>query len=169
MTPDSSLSRRPPQKPSNPSDNRPASCKASRQYRQLWTLYTLESEQALREGDERFRAVADQATVGVSGTDLTGRFTFANRRYCEIVGYAQEELLGMRMQDITHPEDLHAKFEQACYPEIVIIGLSVQAGHESHLAMLKAGAARLLTKEAAVDQLHHAIFQALARAADPAQ
>ena len=57
---------------------------------------------------------------------------------------------------------------KARYPEIVIIDLSVQAGHESHLAMLKAGAARLLTKEAAVDQLHHAIFQALTRTTDPA-
>jgi PAS domain S-box-containing protein len=47
--------------------------------------------------------------VGVSRTDLTGRFTFANRCYCEIVGYAQEELLGMRMQDITHPEDMRSR------------------------------------------------------------
>jgi DNA-binding NarL/FixJ family response regulator len=52
---------------------------------------------------------------------------------------------------------------KARHPEIVIIGLSVQAGHESHLAMLKAGATRLLTKEAAVDQLHHAILHALNR------
>jgi DNA-binding NarL/FixJ family response regulator len=52
------------------------------------------------------------------------------------------------------------------HPWIVIIGLSVQAGHESHLAMLKAGATRLLTKEAAVDQLHHAILQALNRMAE---
>ena len=64
------------------------------------------TEHELREGDERFRAVANQATVGVSRTDLNGRFTFANPRYCEIVGYALEELLEMRMQDITHPEDL---------------------------------------------------------------
>ena len=65
-----------------------------------------QTEDELREGDERFRAVADQATVGVSRTDLNGRFTFTNPRYCEIVGYAPEELLEMRMQDITHPEDL---------------------------------------------------------------
>jgi PAS domain S-box-containing protein len=51
------------------------------------------------------------------------------------------------------------------HPEVVIIGLSVQAGYESHLAMLKAGATRLLTKEAAVDQLHHAILHALNRTA----
>jgi CheY-like chemotaxis protein len=55
---------------------------------------------------------------------------------------------------------------KARHPEIVVIGLSVQAGHESHLAMLKAGATRLLTKEAAVDQLHHAVLHALNRAGD---
>jgi CheY-like chemotaxis protein len=48
-------------------------------------------------------------------------------------------------------------------PDVVIIGLSVQAGHESHLAMLKAGATRLLTKEAAVDELYHVILHALNR------
>jgi PAS domain S-box-containing protein len=69
------------------------------------------TEEELREGDERFRAVANQATVGVTRTDLSGRFTFANPRYCEIVGYAQEELLDMRMQDITHPEDVRGNLE----------------------------------------------------------
>ena len=71
-----------------------------------------EAEEALREGDERFRAVVNQATVGVTRTDLTGRFTFVNPRYCEIVGYTQAELLGMRMQDITHPDDLPGNLEQ---------------------------------------------------------
>ena len=70
------------------------------------------AEETLREGDERFRAVANQATVGVTRTDLSGRFTFANPRYCEIVGFAQEELLQMRMQDITHPEDLNGNLER---------------------------------------------------------
>ncbi len=70
------------------------------------------AEEALREGDERFRAVANQATVGVTRTDLTGRFTFANPRYCEIVGYTQAELLEMRTEDITHAEDLPGNREQ---------------------------------------------------------
>jgi len=43
------------------------------------------------------------------------------------------------------------------YPEIVVIGLSVQAGGEMQQAMLKAGAAVLLTKEAAVEQLYQTI------------
>jgi PAS domain S-box-containing protein len=43
------------------------------------------------------------------------------------------------------------------YPEIIVIGLSVQTGGEMQQAMLNAGAAVLLTKEAAVDQLYQAI------------
>jgi DNA-binding NarL/FixJ family response regulator len=43
------------------------------------------------------------------------------------------------------------------HPEIIVIGLSVQAGGEMQQAMLKAGAAVLLTKEAAVDQLYQTI------------
>ena len=71
-----------------------------------------QAEEALREGDERFRAVVSQATVGVTRTDLTGRFTFVNPRYCEIVGYTQAELLEKRMLDITHPDDLPGNLEQ---------------------------------------------------------
>jgi PAS domain S-box-containing protein len=43
------------------------------------------------------------------------------------------------------------------HPEMIVIGLSVQAGGEMQQAMLKAGAAVLLTKEAAVDQLYQTI------------
>jgi DNA-binding NarL/FixJ family response regulator len=46
---------------------------------------------------------------------------------------------------------------KARYPDVQIIGLSVNAGHENQVAMLKAGASMLLTKEAAVEQLYSAI------------
>jgi CheY-like chemotaxis protein len=97
----------------------------------------------------------------------------------EVVGEAAngEEAVAMTEQlrpslvlmDINMPKmsgvDATARVK-ARHPEIVVIGLSVQAGHESHLAMLKAGATRLLTKEAAVEQLHHAILHALNRIGD---
>jgi DNA-binding NarL/FixJ family response regulator len=44
---------------------------------------------------------------------------------------------------------------------IIVIGLSVQAGGENEEAMKQAGAARLLTKEAAVDELYRAMQDAL--------
>lgn len=50
---------------------------------------------------------------------------------------------------------------KARHPEIAIIGLSVQAGGDNEEAMRKAGAAMLLTKEAAVNELYLAIQQVL--------
>ena len=46
---------------------------------------------------------------------------------------------------------------KARYPDLTIIGLSVNAGEENQQAMKKAGATSLITKEAAVDQLYAAI------------
>ena len=47
------------------------------------------------------------------------------------------------------------------YPDTIVIGLSVQAGEEAQRAILKAGAAVLLTKEAAVEELYRTIREAL--------
>ena len=51
---------------------------------------------------------------------------------------------------------------KARYPDISVIGLSVQAGGVNEEAMKQAGAVTLLTKEAAVDELYSAIQAALA-------
>lgn len=63
------------------------------------------AEEALRESEQRLGGILRQATVGIAQTDLTGRFVLVNDRYCEMVGRSREELLGLRMQDITHPAD----------------------------------------------------------------
>lgn len=78
------------------------------------------AEEALRESEERYRAIVNQVIVGIGEVDLTGKFTLVNDRFAEITGYSREELLsGMRMQDITHPEDLKANIElfQKCLTE----------------------------------------------------
>lgn len=45
------------------------------------------------------------------------------------------------------------------YPQMLIIGLSINAGEENQAAMKQAGATRLITKDAAVEQLHAVIVQ----------
>ena len=47
------------------------------------------------------------------------------------------------------------------YSEIIVIGMSVQAGGANEEAMKKAGASMLLTKEAAVDELYQAVQESL--------
>jgi len=53
------------------------------------------------------------------------------------------------------------------YPDLTIIGLSVNAGEENQKAMKKAGATALITKEAAVDQLYAAIQETASRGTNP--
>jgi len=74
------------------------------------------AEEALKEREEQLSAFIDQATAGFAQVDLGGRFTLVNDRFCEIAGRSREELLTLRMQEITHPDDLPAnvvKFERA--------------------------------------------------------
>jgi PAS domain S-box-containing protein len=74
------------------------------------------AEEALKEREGQLSAFIDQATAGFAQVDLSGRFTLVNDRFCEIAGRSREELLTLKMQEITHPDDLPAnvpKFERA--------------------------------------------------------
>ncbi|MET0508758.1 MAG: PAS domain-containing protein, partial [Burkholderiaceae bacterium] len=64
------------------------------------------AEASLRASEARLQAVVNHAAAGIAQTDLDGRFTAANDRFCEIVARPRDELLRLRMQDIAHPDDL---------------------------------------------------------------
>ncbi|MFN6570859.1 PAS domain S-box protein [Dendronalium sp. ChiSLP03b] len=72
-----------------------------------------QAEIALRESEERFRAMFDQAAVGIAQVALDGQFLQINPALCEITGYSHEELIQMNCEEITHPEDLEADSVQA--------------------------------------------------------
>ncbi len=58
------------------------------------------AQQTLRESEERYRCVVEQAADAIFVLDPAGRFVDVNRRACESLGYARDELLGMTMADI---------------------------------------------------------------------
>jgi len=65
------------------------------------------AEEALRESEERFRTIFEQAPLGISeGEIATARFINANHRYVDILGYTTDELRALTFTDYTHPEDL---------------------------------------------------------------
>jgi PAS domain S-box-containing protein len=69
---------------------------------------TAEAHQALRVSEERLRALVDNAPIGIQELTLSGELVQVNPRFCEITGYTADELLSLRIQDITHPGDLDA-------------------------------------------------------------
>ena len=70
------------------------------------------AEEALRESEKRFRAIFDQAPLGIGLLDShMGHFVRLNSRYCEIAGRTEEEMLSLDYQSITHPDDLQLCLE----------------------------------------------------------
>ncbi|MBM4053471.1 MAG: PAS domain S-box protein [Planctomycetes bacterium] len=65
-----------------------------------------EKNRSLGESEERFRAMFDQAAVGVALIDTnTGKFLKVNKKYCTITGYSEEDILSLTCKDITFPDD----------------------------------------------------------------
>ncbi|WP_245444708.1 CheR family methyltransferase [Microvirga sp. KLBC 81] len=62
------------------------------------------AQQALRESEERFRAIVTQATIGIAET-RDSSLTYVNDRFCAIAGRGSEALMGKPLRDIIHPED----------------------------------------------------------------
>ncbi|WP_201833799.1 CheR family methyltransferase [Microvirga zambiensis] len=62
------------------------------------------AQQALRESEERFRAIVTQSTIGIAETrDST--LTYVNDRFCAMIGSSAEALIGRAMREIIHPDD----------------------------------------------------------------
>jgi PAS domain S-box-containing protein len=61
--------------------------------------------------EKTFRGTFDRAPIGIAHVATTGRFLRVNGKLCEMVGYTSDEMQTLRIQQITHPEDLAATNE----------------------------------------------------------
>lgn len=74
------------------------------------------TEQALRDREERFRALTSMSPSGIFQTDGKGKCTYINERLSQICGLPAEETYGNGWVKIIHPEDhdfLVAKWREA--------------------------------------------------------
>src|SRR5262245_43146941 len=55
---------------------------------------------ALRDSEARFRGIFENAAVGIAHVAPDGRWLEVNQRFCDIVGYACEELMTKTFADI---------------------------------------------------------------------
>ncbi|MFC1833238.1 PAS domain S-box protein [Thermodesulfobacteriota bacterium] len=63
------------------------------------------AEEALRKSEEHYRAVFDNAGIGIDSLDRNGRILKVNRALSEMLGYTEDELRHLGFLDITHPDD----------------------------------------------------------------
>jgi PAS domain S-box-containing protein len=56
--------------------------------------------------DQNWRSMFGRAATGIAQVDPTGRLRLVNNAFCELVGRPATELLQLRMQDLSEPEDL---------------------------------------------------------------
>ncbi|MBW4487736.1 MAG: PAS domain S-box protein [Trichocoleus desertorum ATA4-8-CV12] len=69
---------------------------------------------ALRESEERFKGAFHDSAVGMALIATDGRFLQVNRSLCQILGYAESDLLNTNFQAVTHPEDLDRSLTFVC-------------------------------------------------------
>lgn len=60
---------------------------------------------ALAESASLFRAIFEQAAVGIVKASLDGRLLEVNQKVCDMLGYTRQELLTLTSLDISAPED----------------------------------------------------------------
>ena len=62
-------------------------------------------EQALRESEQRYRTLFEQANDAIFIETQDDKILDANQRACQMLGYTREELLGMLVSDLIAPEN----------------------------------------------------------------
>lgn len=60
----------------------------------------------LQESESNFRNTFEQLALGIGHVAPDGRWLRVNKGLCDALGYRMEELLELRFQDITHPDEL---------------------------------------------------------------
>jgi PAS domain S-box-containing protein len=89
------------------------------------------SERALKESEERFRAVFEGAAIGIAVIDLGGQLQSTNRALRELLGQPDEELRGQSFLSVIHPED---RGRLAEHHDALLRGSGVSATLEVRLA-----------------------------------
>lgn len=78
-----------------------------------------QAEEQLRASEERYRAIYNQAFIGIAQVSINGDFMQVNEQLCHITGYSKDELYRMNFMQITHEEN---KEESEKYRQMLLEG-----------------------------------------------
>ncbi len=69
------------------------------------------TEQSLRESEERFRKVFESSSIGIALIDPDIRFMRVNDEFIRMLGYSRDELLQLKLTDISDPNNCQDRTE----------------------------------------------------------
>ncbi|MDD3785915.1 MAG: PAS domain S-box protein [Hydrogenophaga sp.] len=116
-----------------------------------------EAGEAARHAHLQYTATFEQAAAGITHVGMDGRLIRVNQRFCDMVGYTREELLHLRFQDITHPDDIaddEAQMAQAITGQLSDYTLEKRYIHRNgHIVWVKLTVALVRDGDKAPDYL----------------
>ena len=63
-----------------------------------------QAEDSLRKSEERYRGLVETMQEGLGVADQYYQFTFVNQRFCEMLGYHHDEMIGRHLLDFVHDD-----------------------------------------------------------------
>jgi two-component system cell cycle sensor histidine kinase/response regulator CckA len=63
-----------------------------------------QAEDAVRKSEKRYRRLVDTMNEGLGEADENYRFTYVNARFCEMLGYSHDEMIGRRLIEFVHDD-----------------------------------------------------------------
>lgn len=64
-----------------------------------------QAESLLKQSEEQFRLLFELAPIGMVISSVNGTITKVNSSFYNMLGYTEEEIVGLKLKDITHDED----------------------------------------------------------------
>lgn len=86
----------------------------------------LETEEALRKSESRYRRIVETANEGIIGLDVSQTIVFSNQVLADFLGYERYEILGRPVEDIFFPEERELRAGQ-----ITLKGKNAQTRYEA--------------------------------------
>jgi PAS domain S-box-containing protein len=72
----------------------------------------VEARHALAASEQRFRGLFEHAATGIALVGLNGEFQQCNPAFAKMLGYTEEEMRGINLRSLVHPDDLSALREK---------------------------------------------------------
>lgn len=111
--------------------------------------------QEIKESEERYRSLIEQASDAIMVTDFNGNFIDGNESMCRMFGYTKKELLGMNVERLLDP--VQSKTRPMYYDDLI------QGKHEFSERRMMDKSGRTLDVEANVKKIGDNMLLAIAR------